>query len=60
MSVRDKPQASREEMIRKQHAQSRPITFSECDHVMKRLPERTSKLKLIFFLTTANIHYNKF
>ena len=62
-SVRDKLQASRADMIKRQHSRASPVTFAVGDTVMKRSPERSSKLSPKFtgpFQIIEKLHGNKF
>ncbi len=62
-SVREKLKASREEMLRKQHSQATPVTLAVGDSIMKRAPDRASKLSPKFtglFLLITKFHGNKF
>lgn len=62
-SVRERLKASREEMMRKQHAQANPVSFAIGDTVMKRCPDRQCKLSPKFsgpYVITSSISYNKF
>ncbi len=62
-SVRDKLKASREEMMRKQHAQAKVIKIAVGDTVMKRCPERQNKLAPKFsgpYIITSALRNNKF
>ncbi len=61
-SVRRSLQASRTEMIQKQHATAHPVTFKVND-IFKSAPERQSKLNHKFsgpFIITERLHGNKF
>ena len=62
-SVRERLQASRAEMIQKQHLLATPVSLSVGDKVMKRSPDRKCKLSPKFtgpFLVTEKLHGNKF
>ena len=62
-SVRNKLQASRAEMIAKQHKSAEQVTIKAGDTVMVRLPERSSKLSPKFVgprLVVRRLHGNKF
>ncbi len=61
--VREKLEASREEILRKQHSQATPIHLDVGDSVMKRASDRSCKLipKLSCpFLLNAKLHGNIF
>ena len=62
-SVRENLVASREEMIHKQHAQAKLITIAVGDSVMKRCPDRQSKLSPKFsgpYTVISALRNNKF
>ncbi len=62
-SVRHSLQASRTEMIQKQHATAHPVTFKVNDVVFKSAPDRQSKLNHKFsgpYIITERLHGNKF
>ncbi len=62
-SVRRSLQASRTEMIQKQHAAAHPVTFKVNDVVFKSAPDRQSKLNHKFsgpYVITEKLHGNKF
>jgi len=61
--VREKLQASRPEMIYRQHQQAHPISIMVGDTVMKCVPERHSKLSAKFngpFVVVDKLLGNKF
>ena len=62
-SVRSKLQASRTEMLQKQHSKASPVPFQVNDVVFKSAPERQSKLNSKFFgpyVIAQSLHGNKF
>ena len=62
-TVRDKLQASRSEIIYRQHKQAHPIFIMVGDTIMKAVPDRHSKLSTKFtgpFLVVEKFHGNKF
>ena len=62
-SVRERLQASRSEMIARQHHVASPVTISIGDTVMKSLPDRQSKLAPKFrgpYTVIEKAHGNKF